>query len=770
MAKGKGAGSRQGETRREFIRKAAAAPVAAAVGGAHVLPAPIPVPQAIAAGDSRSPWYRRTFRWGQTNINEIDPVQYDIGWWREYWRRTRVQGVIINAGGIVAYYPSQFALHYRAEHLGERDLFGELTEAAHREGLVVLARMDCSRAHEDFYRARSDWFTVDADGQPYRAGDRYVTCINSPYYDEYIPQILREIVARNRPEGFADNSWSGLDRDSICHCRHCAAKFQAFSGHPLPRARDWDSIPYRQWIHWNNRRRLEVWDLFNSVTRSAGGPDCLWIGMVSGNLVSEGRRFRDLKEICSRAELILFDDQGRSDAEGFQGNGERGKRMHGLLGWEKLIPESMAMYQRNPTFRKAANPEPEARMWMLEGFAGTIQPWWHHVGAYQEDRRQFRIAESLYHWCEAHQPYLVDRKPVATVGVVWSQQNADFYGRDEAEARVIWPYRGIYQALIRARIPFIPVHADHVERDGGQLSLLILPNVGALSDGQVGSVRAFVERGGSLIATGESGLYDEWGTRRANFALADVLGIDSTGRSQGPESVSATAHSYLRLQPDAGAGVYGPRSGKEPPTSGERHPVLAGLEETNILAFGGRLEEVKPGDGTLVPMTYVPDFPIYPPEFSWMRVPRTLFPALVLRTQENDARVAYLAADLDRRFARDNLPDHGDLLANLVRWAGGTDIPLVVEGPGLIDCHLYRQAGRLVLHLVNLTSAGTWRSPVHELIPVGPLKVRVRLPEGVRPQWVRFLVAGVGRSAHVEDGWCVFDVRPIVDHEVVVVE
>ena len=34
-------------------------------------------------------------------------------------------------------------------------------------------------------------------------------------------------------------------------------------------------------------------------------------------------------------------------------------------------------------------------------------------------------------------------------------------------------------------------------------------------------------------------------------------------------------------------------------------------------------------------------------------------------------RIAYLPADLDRRYARDNLPDHGDLLANLVRWAAG---------------------------------------------------------------------------------------------------
>jgi hypothetical protein len=72
------------------------------------------------------PWYRRTYRWGQTNITELDAVRYDIAWWRDYWKRTQVQGVIINAGGIVAYYPSKYPLHHRAQFLGDRDLYGEL--------------------------------------------------------------------------------------------------------------------------------------------------------------------------------------------------------------------------------------------------------------------------------------------------------------------------------------------------------------------------------------------------------------------------------------------------------------------------------------------------------------------------------------------------------------------------------------------------------------------------------------------------------------------
>ena len=100
---------------------------------------------AAQGASANMPWYRRAYLWGQTNITEKDPVRYDIDWWRGYWKRTEVQAVIINAGGIVAYYPSKFPLHHRAEFLGDRDLFGELTRAAHADGIFVMARMDSNR-------------------------------------------------------------------------------------------------------------------------------------------------------------------------------------------------------------------------------------------------------------------------------------------------------------------------------------------------------------------------------------------------------------------------------------------------------------------------------------------------------------------------------------------------------------------------------------------------------------------------------------------------
>jgi hypothetical protein len=44
-----------------------------------------------------------------------------------------------------------------------------------------------------------------------------------------------------------------------------------------------------------------------------------------------------------------------------------------------------------------------------------------------------------------------------------------------------------------------------------------------------------------------------------------------------------------------------------------------------------------------------------------------------------EGRVAFMPADIDRRYFRDSLPDYADLLANVVRWAASGNIPLRVK-------------------------------------------------------------------------------------------
>ena len=131
--------------------------------------------------------------------------------------------------------------------------------------------------------------------------------------------------------------------------------------------------------------------------------------------------------------------------------------------------------------------------------------------------------------------------------------------------------------------------------------------------------------------------------------------------------------------------------------------------------------------------TFVPPFPIYPPEFSWMREPRTNIPTILIHESESQSRCVYFAADIASTYARWRLPDHGTLLANAVCWCVRDYIPLHISGPGYLDCHLYQKDASLILHIVNLSGRNSWPGYVEEDLPVGPLQVTVRLPEGIIP-------------------------------------
>jgi len=282
--------------------------------------------------------------------------------------------------------------------------------------------------------------------------------------------------------------------------------------------------------------------------------------------------------------------------------------------------------------------------------------------------------------------------------------------------------------------------------------VVVLPNLAAMSDGQCAGVRRFIDSGGGLVATGETSLYDEEGRRRGDFGIADLL--------ERTRPASTTVPSPAPLPR--------PWSNWEATPTCDRHGRRSAAGARRIRghrrpAFRRRVEVVRAEPDALVPLTFVPDSPQSPPENVWMREPRTAIPGLVLPRAADRGRVAYLPADLDRCFGRDRIPDHGRLVASLVLWTSRRPMPVSVEGPGLLDVHLYRQPGRLVLHVVNLTNPAAFRPYATELHPVGPLRVRVAKPDDLAPARARRLVAGGEAPCAKQDEWLEVTLASVLD-------
>ena len=700
------------------------------------------------------PWYRRVKRWGQTNLTEDDPERNNIDFWREQWKRTRVQGLIINCGGIVSYYPSKFGLQYRAETLGEKDYYKMWSDAAREEGLAVVARMDINRATAEFFRAHPDWFCRDKDGQPMMSQGRYFSCVNSGYYKEYIPAVLTEIIEKYHPEGFADNSWKGVGRDKICYCENCREKFRKDCGLDLPGAPDFSDPVYRKWVRWSMDCRTENWDLFNETTKKAGGEDCLWFGMLNASPTDIS--LCDMKALLSRSEFVFTDHQSRDKLNGFEQNHENGDLLHLGAREDIIVPESLANYVRGDrTFRLSANPYEETRMWTVSGFAGGISPWYHHIGGGTRDKRQFETPVPSFLWHAENEEYLYDRTNLANVAVAWSQENAFFYGRDDVKERVGMPWRGVLSALHRARIPFLPVHMDDLLRYADRFDTLILPDVAAMTDAQEDAVIKLLDMGKNMVITGQTGRFDAEGEPRGNYRLMDKLGLEFTGEYQGEFKTQPSqweyplAHTYLHL-PEM------------------RHPIFEGFEETEIIGFGGGLWQVF-SRGPLQPVCgYVKPFPIYPPEFSWIREIAEVDTGIFAGTLPSGANVVYFAADIDRCCGRERLPDHMRLLSNAAFWCMKEALPLLVAGPGYIDTAIYRRKERRIIHLTNLSFADTaWYC--HEILPV--YGILVKLPaEGKEEAFVKTLVNKKEFRVTAKNGYFNIPVERIDDFEVIIAE
>ncbi len=704
--------------------------------------------------DSDLPWYKTTYRWAQTNFTEDDPVKADLEFWRKQWRRTKAQGVIINCGGIVAYYPSELDLQYRAKYLGDQDFFQRVSDAAREEGLVVVARMDINRATREFYEAHPDWFCCRKNGEPIMSQGRYYSCINSDYYKVFIPQVLEEIIEKYHPAGFTDNSWKGLDRNMICYCNNCKTKFKAERNLELPEAVSWDDPVYREWIRWGNECRTANWDLFNEITKKAGGDDCLWFGMVHADPASG--TFIDLKAILSRSQMIFCDHQSREGA-GFEQNAVNGTLLRLASDEQVLAPESMANYVRGSrTFRLAANPKEETRLWMISGIAGGISPWFHHVGGGQNDSRQFETPVPIFQWHADNEQYLYNRTDLANVAVVWSQQNTDFYGRNQVRERVSMPWRGFCQALSRYRIPFLPINVQDIGKYAPRINTLILPDIAVMTDQEIDAVYDFVNKGGNIVVTGITATLDEDGQPSGNDKLWRLLGLSLTGETKGAAIGNtssswevSSAHNYFRL-------------------SDERHDILSGFEQTSIIPFGGGIQVVN-STGNLKPLvSYIPSFTINPPEFSWIPEEQPGTCPLFAGTLPSGGRAVYFAGDVDRCYGRGLLPDHGVLLTNAVRWATKNALPLTLEGPGYIDCKLYRQNNRLIVHLTNLTGANR-TGYFDEFIPVGPYTLTLDA-QGIHPQSAFMTVQKEKTPMKVQGDKITVNVDKITDFEMLVIE
>lgn len=688
-------------------------------------------------------WFDRPMRWAQLTLAENDPGRFDPNFWLDYFRRVHADAACLSAGGCVAYYPTKIPLHHRSAWMKDSDPFGELVAGCRKLGMVVIARVDPHSCRQDVYDAHPDWIAVDAEGRPRRhwaTPERWVTCALGPYNFQFMTEVIREIMTLYHVDGIFANRWAG---SGMCYCEHCRRNFRDFCGLELPRTADPQNPARRNYIVWRQQRLFELWRLWDAEIRRIN-PGACYIPNTGGGALSE----LDMKTIGELAPTLMADRQARRGLMPPWANGKNGKEYRATLGRKAIVGIFSVGLEEPYRWKDSVQTEAEIRIWVADGIAHGLRPWFTKFCGVLHDRRWLKVVEQIYDWHWRSERYLRNTESLARVAMVYSQQTAAFYGGPRAQEKVEQHTLGMYHALVEARIPFEMVHDRLLDPDRlARFRLLILPNIAALSDAQCEQLRQYVNRGGGLLATYETSLYDEWGARRKDFGLSDLFGVSFEGAREGP-----MRNAYLRLEHET------------------RHPVLKGLEDAPRIIHGVWRLRVRPREKfERPPVTLIPSYPDLPMEEVYPRVEKTDIAELYLR-RIGPGRVAYFPWDIDRTFWEVMCADHGRLLANAVDWALDEEHPVEVRGPGVLDLAYWRQNDSVTLHLVNLTNPMMMKGPYREVIPVGAQQVRMRLPAGTRARSVQLLVSGARPPYRQSGDWLSLTVPSIGVHEVVAVD
>ena len=724
-------------TRREFLQQTAAASfVVSTAGGAA----------SFAGGDAD--WFDRPMRWAQLNLTEDDPAKMDVGFWLEYFKRIHADGACLSAGGVVGFYPTKVPFHHRSKWLpGHETFYADMLEGCRKQNMVVLARTDPHATYQDVYDAHPDWIAVDAQGHKRPHPDypgMWLTCALGPYNFEFMTDVTREIVTMYDVNGVFSNRWTG---SGVCYCEHCQANFRAAFNSDLPRTRDPRDPVYRNYVVWEQQRLFELWRLWDTEIRKAR-PDARYIANSGGGALSG----LDMKTVGEMAPTLFADRQCRSGEMAIWANGKNAKEYRATLG-NKAIGGIFNVGIVAPyRWLNSAKSPAETRLWVQDGVANGLRPWFNMVSGQVHDRRGLKVIEDLYVWHHKWERYLRNTEPIARVGMVYSQQTAQFYAGPQAGRKVEDPALGMYQALIEARIPFEMVHdrmLDAATLD--RYKLLIMPNIAALSDAQCQQIREYVRRGGSIVATYETSLYDEWGNPRKDFGLADLFGASFASSVKGP-----VQNSYLYVERDGSSVTHS--------------PLLRGLEDADTIIGGTWQLNVTPSSGNSpAPLTRIPAVANLPMEKTFWTVDKTNIPDVYMR-EFGKGRVVYFPWDIDRVYWEVMAHDHGLLLRNAVDWAVNEPAPFRVHGLGMFDVTAWRQKDSMTIHLVNLTNPMAMRPNIHELIPSQPQVVEVQVPAGKRVGKVQTLVKEGPMPHQLTGNTLKFTVSSVLDYEVVAID
>ncbi|WP_158241500.1 alpha-amylase family protein [Novosphingobium sp. TH158] len=669
-------------------------------------------------------WWEQPYRIVQTNLRLID-ASLDPASLARQARDFGASAITFNVGGIYAFYPTELPLHARNPYI-TGDLTGEMLAAARREGLRMVGRFDLSKGTKLAYDAHPEWFVHNRAGEPQEYNGTYQACVNGGWAKDYALQILREGISRYDLDGAFFNmtgyqpvDYSGRNR-GMCHCANCQSAFAGMFGRELPEREDFSDPAYADYILFKRRTSQaaaqNIYDTVKQLRPSTG---------IMGNG----------KGACDFMRLEIQRAVSRPAPEWPHQPGE-------LARWGAAIGRGRAYSCASTNFldyqwRYASETSHNHMLRFGQQIANGAQIDYYLLGLFdQPNREPLEPVHRFMEWHKANGEHLTGTRSAARVALYHSR-TADLHAGATASGKTRNQcFRGAYRLLLEARIPFDFVSDEQMEdadiaEQLARYDVIVLPNTACMSDAEAAAFDAYVAAGGTVIATGETGLYDDRGNRRGEFALASFP-------AGAPREAIAGLETYFAI--------------------GEAE---LDFPETRLAHLDGWYFPAAAKPGAEAMLSLMPVQQYGPPELCFPQDLASAGPGVLTRAH-GEGRVVWLPWLPEWLYFRDGLAEHRDLLAQLIKRA--TRAPIKLEGAGAIEVTVRDKGDCRMVHLVNY--AGQRGSAYEEPPAIAGLRLGVRDVSGTG----KALVSGaeIASGSVDAEGYCWIDVPPVKYFEVLV--
>ncbi len=635
----------------------------------------------------QQPWYASTWRRAVLDMHITDDDDrflsgYDPQGYAALLEKARTKSAVVSAMGHVglALFPSKILPRHKG--LKGRDAFGETVKACHDRGIGVSAYM--SVIFDNWaYRHHPDWKIIGVDGSPVAEKSRYgVCCPNSPYRD-YVASFARELCQSYTFEGirFDMTFWP-----HVCYCPHCRERFAKEVGGELPQVVDWSSP---RWTRFQQKREEWLADFAGLLTSTARD------ARPSLSVEHQASTYPLNWRFGVSAPLVKHNTFLQGDFYGDALQGSMARKLfshlspHAPAAFETSIGANLANYTALKPYdllrAKAHAALADATAFV---YIDSVEP------AGQVNPLVYERMGKVFEETSRYEPFLGGTR-IEDVAVYFSLDSK--YDLSDSGLRVDDPALSsrmphfdavtvVCRALIERHVPFGIVTRMNLA-DLSRWRVIALPCVLSIDDEEAAALRAYVTGGGCLYVSGPGLLRAPDGTRRADFVLADVLGVSWRGE---------TKESFTYIAPTArGAGLFGDRNAAFPMGMFSGQTIAEPAPDAEVLATI-TLPSTDPADPLHFASTHN-----NPPGI------RTPHPAVVAH---RFGRGSALWAAGPMETADDS---QDALCPLLLRLAGGSSVE--TNAPRVVEVTVFSQPRRLVVSLVNFPRELP-PVPVHDLV------------------------------------------------------